>query len=408
MTRRNPWTLTLLLLPLLACKADDPGETDGDVTDGTGDTTNSSTPTTGEPMDCSMIPEIAAIDESSCEPLATDFQPRTDAAGDMWDACAGDQIPYQQVDAKTPGSAARIVAYEEMAKLLWNNANEPTAADFTAARDQYVIAEGLESRLNRREDLHYPPIPMAEWDPQVDGDKQCTVAALAAKYTDRCVGPDAMKPIIDQAFADGQSGTGDPRVNAAKIHATLEWFLYLSVYKEANTCATEAPADCDSAWAYYSGMEPITSGLGLSKDVLAGSQNAHERIWDGLLAARCWRDLAKDDMGNYPFLEMTTPLLQDLFELAWEQLDQALHRGYAVVVRDNAEAFLNTLCGTGDLYQPAAWAYLQISLNALVREANERDPAQGKIIADVAASTSPTAQDIADAIAAIDAVIPCP
>ena len=59
MTRRNPWTLTLLLLPLLACKADDPGETDGDVTDGTGDTTNSSTPTTGEPMDCSMIPEIA-------------------------------------------------------------------------------------------------------------------------------------------------------------------------------------------------------------------------------------------------------------------------------------------------------------------------------------------------------------
>ena len=408
MTRRNPWTLTLLLLPLLACKADDPGETDGDVTDGTGDTTNSSTPTTGEPMDCSMIPEIAAIDESSCEPLATDFQPRTNAAGDMWDACAGDQIPYQQVDAKTPGSAARIVAYEEMAKLLWNNPNEPTADDFTAARDQYVIAEGLESRLNRREDLHYPQIPEAEWDPQVDGDKQCTVAALAAKYPDRCVGPNTMKPIIDQAFADGQSGKGDARANAAKIHATVEWFLYLSIYKEANTCATEKPADCDSAWAYYTGLEPIASGSGFSADVLAQSKNAHERIWDGLLAARCWRDLAKDDMGGYPLLEAVTPELQDLFEVGWEQLDQALHRGYAVVVRKHAETYLQSLCGEGDAYQPAAWAYLQISLDALVREASERDAANGKVLADVAASASPTAQDIADAIGAIDAVFPCP
>jgi hypothetical protein len=105
---------------------------------------------------------------------------------------------------------------------------------------------------------------------------------------------------------------------------------------------------------------------------------------------------------------MVEPVLQDLFETGWEQLDQALHRGYAVVVRDNAEAFLGTLCGTGDAYAPAAWAYLQISLNALVREANERDPAQGKIIADIAASTGPTAQDIADVIAAIDAAFPCP
>ena len=135
---------------------------------------------------------------------------------------------------------------------------------------------------------------------------------------------------------------------------------------------------------------------------------AHERIWDGLLAARCWRDLAKDDMGAYPLLEMTTPELQDLFEVGWEQVDQALHRGYAVVIRDQAESFLQSLCGDGDAYQPAAWAYLQLSLGALVREASERDAAKGKIIADVAASASPTAQDIADAIGAIDALFPCP
>lgn len=408
MTRRNPWTLTLLLLPLLACKADDPSETDsnGD-TAGTGDTTAGSTPTTGEPMDCSMIAEIPAIDESSCKPLDTDFQPRTNAGGDMWPTCVGDMIPYQQVDAKTPGSAARIVAYEEMAKLLWNNPKEPTAADFTAARDQYVIAEGLESRLNRREDLHYPPIPMAEWDPQVDGDKQCTVASLAAKYVERCVGPNAMKPLIDQAFADGQSGTGDARINAAKIHGVLQWFLYVSVYKEGNTCATEDPADCDSSWAYYTGMEPITSGKAFSADVLAESQNAHERIYDGLLADRCWRDLAKDAMGGYPLLENTTPDIQALFERSWEQLDQALHRGYAVVIRRHLEDHMQTLCGEGDLYPAASWAYLQIAGPALDREATERDATKAKVLTDLWTKDSPTAQDLVDGIAAIDAIFPC-
>ena len=407
MTKRNPWTVTLLLLPLLACKADDPGETDSNGESGTSGGTAETTPTTGEPMDCSMI-TIPAIDESSCKPLANDFQPRTNAAGDMWEPCVGDTVPYVQVEAKTPGSAARIIAYEKMAQLLWDNPNAPTKEDFTAARDQYVIAEGLESRLNRREDLHYPPIPMAEWDPQVDGDKQCTVAALAAKYTDRCVGPDSMKPIVDAAFADGQSGTGDARVNAAKIHATLEWFLYASVYKEANTCATEDPGDCDSAWAYYTGMENIDSGMAFAKDVLAQSKNAHERIYDGLLAARCWRDLTKDDMGGYPLLEMLDADANALFERGWEQLDQGLHRGLAVVVRNHAESYMKSLCGEGDVNQAAAWAYLQIAGAALDREATERDATMAKTLTDLWASDGPTVQELADGIGAIDAIFPCP
>jgi len=415
MTRCNPWPATLLLLPLLACKADDPTETDslnetgtsGASVGTTADTTTDTTPTTGEPMDCSQI-EIPAIDESACVPLATDFQPRTNAGGDMWPTCAGDVVTYQPVDPKTPGSAARVDAYVAMAALLWDANDLPSPDDFTAARDQYVIGEGLESRLNRRDDMHYPEIPMAEWDPQVDSDKQCTVAALATKYSDRCVGPAKMKPIIDQAFVDGQTATGDARVNAAKIHATLDWFLYLSVYKETNTCATVKPADCDSAWAYYTGLAPISSGKALSAEVLAASQNAHERIWDGILAARCWRDLAQDDMGNYPLLEMTEPAVQDLFALGWEQVDQALHRGLAVVVRQQALGYMQALCGEGDVYAPAAWAYLQIAGPALQREAAERDAAQAKILADLWASDSPTAQDVADGIAVLDAIFPCP
>ena len=409
-TRLHRYTLSLVLIPsLVSCKTGDPEDTaDTDTASGTTGDPTGGEPTTGTPLECSGI-EIPAIDESSCKPLATDYQPRTNnSADDIWPACAGDTLPYQQVDAKTPGSAARIDAYEEIAKLLWNVTDEPSPQDFTAARDQYSIPEGLASRVVRREDDHYPQIPKAEWDPQVDGDKQCTVAKLAAKYTDRCVGPNHMQPIIDDAFAAGQKGDGDVRVHAARIHATLDWFLHISVYKEAFTCATEDPADCDSSWAYYTGLEPIDSGKGLSRAVLDISKSTHERIWDGIRTTRCWRDLTQDDMGGYPFLEMLDAGSNALFQQGWEQLDQALHRGFAVIVRKHTEDYMKSACGSGDLYLPAAWAYLQVAGPVLQREADERDATKAKVLADLWASDAPTEKQLADGIATLDAIFACP
>lgn len=423
LTRISPWTAILTLSLVAACKADDPITTDS-ADDSTGQpiTTTTNTPTTGEtaetgatgetgetgapPMDCSAI-MLPVIDESACGPLATDYQPRDNPDGDMWEACAGDMYPYVQVNPGTPGSAARIEAYIEMAKLLWDNPDEPTPEDFTAARDQYVIPEGLESRLNRREDLHVEGIPMDEWDPQVDGDKQCTVQALADKYPARCVGPITLKPIIEAAFAAGQSGEGDPRIHAAEIRAAIDWFLWLSVYKEAETCGSENPGDCDSCWAYYTGLEPMDSGKAFSRDVLDQSQNTHERIWDGIRAVRCWRDLYNEG-GTYPLFADLDTAARDEFEVGWEQLDQALHRGVALVVRGHAEDYFNALCGTGDAYQPAAWTYLQIIGPALQREAEARDAGQAATLAALWANSEPTAQDIADGIAAIDAIFACP
>ncbi|HEY0135144.1 MAG TPA: hypothetical protein VGB85_13740, partial [Nannocystis sp.] len=179
-----------------------------------------------------------------------------------------------------------------------------------------------------------------------------------------------------------------------------------SVYKEAFTCATEDPADCDSAWAYYTGLEPMNSGKGLSRAVLDNSKEAHERIWDGIRAVRCWRDLSKDE-GGYPFLEMVDADSRALFEQAWEQLDQALHRGFAVIVREHVEAYKQSACGEGDLYLPAAWAYLQIAGPVLQREAAERDATKAKVLADLWASDAPTEQQLVDGIAALDAIFPC-
>lgn len=424
------------LLALAACKADDPGTTDSPTTDepSTG-TTDSSTgtdstggdptteaPTTGTPTTGTTEPtgttdepgtstggacegiDIPGIDEASCEPLATDYQPRTNnSADDEWPACVSDMGPYTLVD-NPPSTIARIVAYENIADLLWRKA-DPTADDFTAARNEYVLPEGLESRLVRREDLHYPPIPEAEWDPQVDADKQCTVPALATAYPDRCVGPAKMLPVVDEAFAAGQAGEGDANIHAARIHGGLLWFLYLSVYKEANTCATVAPKDCDSAWAYYTGGEAIDAGIGMSAEVKALSGNTHERIHDGIMATRCWRDIAQD-MGMYPLLDTLPNDQKDLFEQGWEQLDESLHRGYALLVRDHMQKYVDAACSSSDT--AAQWAFLQVAGPVLDREAGVRDAANAQVLADLWAADGPSPEQVAAGITALDAIFPCP
>lgn len=398
------WTVTFALaLPALAACGDD-GSASTD-TNTTGDSTSAGTePTTGTPENCEGI-MVPAIDESACTPEATDYQPRTnDSADDMWPACVSDMGPYTLVEG-TPSAQARIDAYEKMADLLWRKSN-PTPEDFTMARDQYVIPEGLESRVSRREDLHVDPIPMADWDPQVDDDKQCTVGDNVTKYAARCIGPSTMQPMIDDAFAKGQSGEGDPDVHAATIHGALDWFIYLSTYKEANTCATVVAKDCDASWAYYTGGQSIEGGLGMASEVRAGSANAHERIHDGLMAVRCWRDLNQDGMGGYPLLDTLPQDQIDLFNRGWEQLDQALHRGLAVIVRDQMKAYIDAACAGNKRVH--IWAFLQAAGQGLQREAEERDATNAKVLSDLWAMDAPTAADVAPAITALDAIFPCP
>ncbi|WAS94014.1 hypothetical protein [Nannocystis punicea] len=426
--------LCTALVALTACPAEDPSTTDSpttdqttdntttDGTDGTdGTATDAPTGTTEEPTGTTEEPtgttdpgtttegacdgiDIPGIDESACEPLASDYQPReNNSADDEWPACVSDDGPYTLVDSP-PSTIARIVAYENIADLLWRKA-DPTGDDFTAARNEYVLPEGLESRLVRREDMHYPPIPEAEWDPQVDPDKQCTVEALVTKYPERCVGPAHIQPIVDEAFAAGQAGEGDANIHAARIHGGLLWFLYLSVYKEANTCATVAPKDCDSAWAYYTGGEAIDAPIGIAAEVQALSANAHERIHDGIMATRCWRDIAQD-MGEYPLLDELPTDQQDLFAQGWEQLDQGLHRGYAVIVRDYMQQYVDAACSSAETN--VLWAFLQVAGPVLGREAEERAASAAADLAGLWAAEAPGPEEVAKGIAALDEIFPCP
>lgn len=363
---------------------------DGGGADGGGDTDGT------EEMVYACGDLVDASDLAACSPNANDYQP---GGEDEFPACVTDDGTYTLVDG-TPSSIARVEAFEEVLSLL---AADASPDGFTAARAKYAEDEGLESRLQRREDLHFPEIPMSDWDPGVDSDKQCTVAANVEKYPERCVGPARIGPLMNEAFAAGQNGEGEPAVHAARIEAAGLWFLYLSVYKEANTCFTGAAKDCDSSWAYYTGGFDRAGGIGFSGDVRAASPEAHEAIWDGFSAFRCIRDLnPSDDSPSVGDLDMEN---QALLCSAQSQLTTALDFGLAQVVRARLEAQR----GLDGVDAEAGWAALEVLGPVLDRAGNERDAAGYGSLQSFWSAGQPTdAAAIDDAIATLDAVFGCP
>jgi hypothetical protein len=386
--------ITSLILPL-ALAACTPGEEDGNADD-TGETGDTETGDTGEPAE-PCDPVVEALDESACMALATDYVPGAD---DDYAACVSDAGTYE-LAGDPPGTIARIEAYEDIATLLWNG-GEPSSEDFAMARMFYEIEEGLGSRVDRREDLHYPEIPMEEWDMGLDPDKQCSNTMLAETYAERCVGPSTLRPMINQAFIDGIEGNGDPNVHAATIKGGLLWFLYLSPYKEAFTCFSAKGADCDSAWAYYTGGAQLDGALlGLAAAVEPSSSNTHSRMFDALLAVRCVRDIYPEE--TYPAGMPLPAEGEALFDAAWEQLDEASHRALATVLRQHAAA--QDSCGGASA---ANWTLVSILGQALQREAAERDTAASTELDGLYAIAEPTPDNVARVIELIDQVFPCP
>lgn len=381
-------TTTVLTLGLLlpACGDDNDGSAEG----GTGSDTG-----TGGNCEVESPLDLAPTDESNCTPASSDYQPGQD---DPWPACAPDDGSYPLI-ADTPSSIARVEAFDQIMMLL---DGEPDADAFTEARTVYSIDEGLESRLVRREDLFFPAIPESDWDPGVDPDKQCTVEGNVEKYPERCAGPARIAPIINEAFAAGQSGEGEPLVHAARIEAAGLWFLHLSVYKEANTCLLTAK-DCDSSWAYYTGGFDRGGGIGLSAEVQSLSSLAHNRIWDGFAAVRCWRELYPIE--DFPTVDDVDAEGQALLDDAYAQLDKALWYGWAQIIRSRLEQ-QGGVCG---LEAEANWEFLKIAGPVL----SEQTVRLGD--ADAAASLTamwsgdaPTAEEIQTAADTIDALFGCP
>ncbi|MDJ0764097.1 MAG: hypothetical protein QNJ97_14035 [Myxococcota bacterium] len=362
-------SIILCFALLIACSESDPDES-GDIPDAS----------TGPGEPCTEDELALNPDTSGCLPSPTDYTPQDNgSANDMWAPCISDDNAYHQIEANV-SSIARVAAYDAIGALLWENMNVQ-ADDFIAARMRFEEEQGLGSRVARRWDPHYPS----------PAEGSCEDPGVATANPDYCVGPAVLQPLITSAFAAGAQGE-EMIVNAAKIEAALEWFLYVSANKEATTCA-ETPKDCDSCWAYYSGGTPRESPVGLAADIYRFIPLAHNRAYDGVLAVRCWRDID-------PAVPAENPNLQ---AQAIEQLDVALLHGMAMLVR---QRFVALGCATGE-YQQGALEALRIMVPLLDRETRERNPATADLLLSEIDKQAPDVA-VESVLSALDAIYVCP
>jgi hypothetical protein len=191
--------------------------------------------------DCPSGPPAYVENLSGCSADPLDYLPRVNgSATDQWAACITDASPddYPRIDPNV-STIARTAAFEEIATKLWEDRVVPSKQDFVDARVAYAVDQGIDSRVQRREDYHYPKASAA-----------CSTVGVPETAPDRCVGPAKLLPILNDAFARGVRRRN--RIQAARIEAALTWFFYISTYSEVNSCIG-TPNNCDSAWAYYTG-----------------------------------------------------------------------------------------------------------------------------------------------------------
>lgn len=248
-------------------------------------------------------------------------------------------------------TVARIEQYEAMAALLFTPTADPPPAAFADARLQFATPEGIGSRVGRRFDLHFP-VPAS-----MGAGRLCQNEETWRASPLFCVGPATLNPIVLDMLQRG--GTGDTRepsrLYGARIEAALLWFLHVSVYKETATCALLYPGndgkreDCDSAWAYYTGGRErdamLADEVGLAAEIRSLSEEAHDRILDGIFAVRCWRDLdtsgtPPDPLPPYDMPERLSD--QALYERAHAQLDAALDHGFVQLLIARLERLRDT------------------------------------------------------------------
>ncbi|MFO0759602.1 MAG: hypothetical protein U0359_24125 [Byssovorax sp.] len=365
---------------LTACESSN-SPTTGTTGSGGSSSTTSTTTTTGSGTGggadvCGGYETVTAMDNASCKHSATDFDPKN-TANDGWAACKSDDGIFHPFDVNV-GSDKRTVAFDAIGKLLgFGTIAKPDAQAFIDAKVLYVEPEGIESRVVRREDWHYPEAPKA--CNMMTPDEQ-------AMYKDRCVGPQKLMPVINQAFTDGAKGI-EPTANAIKLEAALLWMFYISAFAESNSCFEDL-GDCDSASGYYSGSRSPDEPHGLASYIKARSPQAHQYVWDGLLAIQCWRD---QDAAIPP----AKPELQDQ---AKKQFDRALLRGMALIFRQKVE---NIDC-------PEAAIGAKFIGELLDRESRARDAAKADVIKAELAKSDITTIDKKAITDAVDALYDCP
>ena len=339
----------------------------------------------GDPdMGCAL----SKLDTAACKAAMTDYQPRTDMSkDDPWPACISDDNSYHQIGMSTPGGAARVTAWDSMAARLFRRSGAPAADDFLNARNDFTAANGISSRMERRQDIHYPEIPM-------NNKLRCADPGIPAMYPDRCAGPAKLLPIMNDAFTLGLAGT-KPLVQAARIEAALLWFFYISELSEQWTCQFEAVEDCDGVWGHYNAAQQRDkANTGLSRYFSEINPAIHDRVFDAILAVRCWRDLDQalpsKDAAKY--------------QLSLDQVDRAELFGVVQVLRARLDRLA---CNRGE-GREADNAFFGIIGGFLDRPIRALDAAKADKLKALVARPALDDADAPAAKAILDALFPCP
>lgn len=324
--------------------------------------------------------ELAAC---TCSPL--DYAPRDQQSrNDAWPACISDQGTYKLLGMSTPAAASRVAAFESMGARLWKKGSAPTPDDFRQARVDYAVAEGIGSRVARRQDIHYPEFSEDKF--------ACSDPATAAAHPDRCAGPGRLAPIINDAFEQGTNGT-TPLIQAARLEAALLWFFYISSLSEGWTSTFDDIEDVDSMAGYYNGAQQRDQRQGLSSYVYALSPATHDRIFDAFLGARCWRDLDP----AFPAKRL------DMYQAISGQADRALTRGMALILADRIG---KVTTGATDV-QAAQLAFVKVLGGLLDRAVRAADPAKADALKANLAAATPDKVDIKAAQDILQKAFPC-
>jgi hypothetical protein len=363
--------LLVALFAFAACEAEDPTPSGPGPNDDAGG---------GGAMPCNPDGVAALPAPPMCAIGPTEYTPRDPTSiGKRYPTCISDDNAYHPF-GDVP-SNARLAAIESIGQMVgWNGSRVGTRTDFENARLLYTMAEGVDSRVQRREDIHYPEAP-----------DLCRALSKEQmmQYPDRCVGPIKIVPMINDAFEKGWKGI-DPVLQAARLEAALIWFMYVSYYKEGLGCQLELN-QCDSTSAYWAGNQDRTAAPigGLGKYVKPLSAEAYERGWDAVLAMRCWRDL-----DNPSGIGMNVELMNRV----GVQLDRAGDHALALIVRHRLQ---NLGCA-------AAWETVKVLGGVLDRAATVADAAQAKVLRDELAKADPATVDVSAAISALEKLFPCP
>ncbi len=285
-------------------------------------------------------------------------------------------------------TAARVAAFETMGDKTWRN-EDLTGTDFEEANLAYVEDEGLDSRVSRREDEHYPAVT----DDAGETVKCNESDEIADANPDRCVGPAQMRPIIVDSLTAGATSTDtqEQKLAAARLESTLLWFFYVSTFKEATTC-TSKKKDCDSSFGYYTGVQDKDMGLGLSGYFIREVPEAHDAVWDGIMQMRCWRQVDSTD----------TAQNLELRDEALSAMDHGLLYGISRLIT----ARLESLADATDDEKAVTWQWLQIMGPVLDRSAAETDATKATTLREAFAQESPEGVDAAALVTTIEELFP--